>query len=79
MLADEGATHFLVVNVPNVGQIPVFTQEDPIQTAAAEATQFSIDYDTELAEDLAHPTTPLPAGTMINGLQPFRLEPKHSG
>jgi phospholipase/lecithinase/hemolysin len=66
-LAGEGATHFLVVNVPDVGQIPLFA---PNPGLAAEATTFSIDYDQELAGDLAHPTTPLPAGTMI---QQFNL------
>jgi phospholipase/lecithinase/hemolysin len=66
-LAKEGATHFLVVNVPDVGQIPLFA---PNPGLAAEATTFSIDYDQELARDLAHPTTPLPAGTMI---QQFNL------
>jgi phospholipase/lecithinase/hemolysin len=66
-LAGEGATHFLVVNVPDVGQIPLFA---PNPGLAAEATTFSIDYDQKLAGDLAHPTTPLPAGTMI---QQFNL------
>ena len=28
-LADEGAKHFLVVNVPNVGIIPEFAQDNP--------------------------------------------------
>jgi phospholipase/lecithinase/hemolysin len=51
-LADEGAKHFLVVNVPNVGQIPLFTQESP-PGAAAEATAFSELYDTDLSAGLA--------------------------
>jgi phospholipase/lecithinase/hemolysin len=50
-LAGEGADHFLIVNVPDVGQIPLFTQESP-PGAAAEATAFSIDYDQELAKQL---------------------------
>jgi phospholipase/lecithinase/hemolysin len=72
-LADEGAKHILVVNVPNVGLIPEFTQEDPDPTAAAAATQFSIDYDTDLAGGLAHPTTPLPSGTMLTDFNLFAL------
>ena len=52
-LADEGAKHFLIVDVPNVGQIiPLFTQETP-PPAAAEATAFSQLYDTDLAAGLA--------------------------
>jgi outer membrane lipase/esterase len=50
-LAGEGAKHFLIVNVPNVGQIPLFTQETPAP-AAAEATTFSELYDTTLATQL---------------------------
>jgi hypothetical protein len=34
-LADEGAKHFLVVNVPNVGIIPEFAQENPGLAAKA--------------------------------------------
>jgi phospholipase/lecithinase/hemolysin len=51
-LADEGAKHFLIVDVPNVGQIPLFTQEAP-PPAAAEATAFSQLYDTDLSAGLA--------------------------
>jgi phospholipase/lecithinase/hemolysin len=51
-LADEGAKHFLIVNVPNVGQIPLFTQESP-PGAAAEATAFSQLYDADLSAGLA--------------------------
>jgi phospholipase/lecithinase/hemolysin len=51
-LADEGAKHFLIVDVPNVGQIPLFTQESP-PGAAAEATAFSQLYDTDLSTGLA--------------------------
>jgi phospholipase/lecithinase/hemolysin len=50
-LADEGAKHFLVVNVPNVGLIPEFAEDDPSQ--AAFATQLSQLYDTDLAHGLA--------------------------
>jgi phospholipase/lecithinase/hemolysin len=50
-LADEGAKHFLVVNVPNVGLIPEFAEDDP--SRAAFATQLSQTYDTDLAHGLA--------------------------
>jgi phospholipase/lecithinase/hemolysin len=49
-LSGEGAEHFLVVNVPNVGIIPEFAQENP--ALAAEATTFSQLYDTDLAAGL---------------------------
>jgi phospholipase/lecithinase/hemolysin len=49
-LSGEGAKHFLVVNVPNVGIIPEFAQENP--TLAASATAFSQLYDTELSGGL---------------------------
>ena len=49
-LSDEGAKHFLVVNVPNVGIIPEFAQDNP--TLAGEATTFSQLYDQELAAGL---------------------------
>ncbi|MGB7976480.1 MAG: SGNH/GDSL hydrolase family protein, partial [Roseiarcus sp.] len=49
-LADEGAKHFLVVNVPNVGIIPEFAQDNP--TLAPDATSFSQLYDKELAAGL---------------------------
>jgi phospholipase/lecithinase/hemolysin len=53
-LLDEGAKHLLVVNVPDVGQIPEFTEAiPPDPTEVTEATQFSIDYDTSLAMKLA--------------------------
>src|SRR6202522_2151484 len=58
-LADEGAKHFLGVNVPNVGIIPEFAQENP--GLAAEATTFSQLYDTDLAAQLQ--TLELPPGT----------------
>jgi outer membrane lipase/esterase len=49
-LSEEGAKHFLVVNVPNVGIIPEFAQENP--TLATSATAFSQLYDTELSGGL---------------------------
>ena len=51
VLADEGAKNFLVVNVPNVGIIPEFAQDNP--SLAATATQFSLMYDSELSAGLA--------------------------
>jgi phospholipase/lecithinase/hemolysin len=50
-LKGEGAEHFLVVNVPNVGIIPEFAQDNP--TLAGEATTFSQLYDSELAAGLS--------------------------
>ncbi len=49
-LSGEGAKHFLVVNVPNVGIIPEFAQDNP--SLAGEATMFSQLYDQELAAGL---------------------------
>jgi phospholipase/lecithinase/hemolysin len=51
-LSGEEAKHFLIVNVPNVGLIPEFTQETP-PPAAADATMFSQLYDKDLAAGLA--------------------------
>jgi phospholipase/lecithinase/hemolysin len=48
-LSGEGAKNFLIVNVPNVGLIPEFTQENP--TLAATATTLSQDYNSLLASD----------------------------
>jgi outer membrane lipase/esterase len=62
-LADEGAKHFLVVNVPNVGIIPEFAQDNP--TLAADATTFSQLYDTDLASGLAALEPELAAGTTL--------------
>ena len=49
-LAGEGAKDFLVVNVPNVGLIPEFAQENPGD--AANATAYSISYDSQLSAGL---------------------------
>lgn len=67
-LANEGAKHFLVVNVPDVGQIPLFTQESP-PGAAAEATAFSELYDTDLSAGLAG--LDLGAGTTLTDFNLF--------
>jgi phospholipase/lecithinase/hemolysin len=68
-LADEGAKHFLIVNVPNVGQIPEFTEAvPPNPMQAADATTFSQMYNTELAAQLQ--SLELPPGAM---LQEFNL------
>jgi phospholipase/lecithinase/hemolysin len=50
VLAGEGAKDFLVVNVPNVGLIPEFTLENPGD--AANATAYSISYDSQLSAGL---------------------------
>jgi len=73
-LADEGAKHFLVVNVPNVGIIPEFAQDNP--TLAAAATTFSQLYDTDLAGGLAALEPELAAGTT---LQDFDLYGYNAG
>jgi outer membrane lipase/esterase len=62
-LSGEGAKHFLVVNVPNVGIIPEFAQENP--TLAAGATAFSQLYDQELAAGLAALDPSLGAGATL--------------
>ena len=66
-LADEGAKHFLGVNVPNVGIIPEFAQENP--GLAAEATTFSQLYDTDLAAQLQ--TLELTPGTNLTDFDLF--------
>ncbi|HEY6521671.1 MAG TPA: SGNH/GDSL hydrolase family protein [Roseiarcus sp.] len=73
-LADEGAKHFLVVNVPNVGIIPEFAQDNP--TLAPDATTFSQLYDTELASGLAELEPELATGTT---LQDFDLYDYNAG
>jgi phospholipase/lecithinase/hemolysin len=50
-LSSEGARDFLVVNVPNVGIIPEFAQENP--SLATAATDYSQMYDSFLASGLA--------------------------
>lgn len=60
-LAAEGAKNFLVVNVPNVGVIPEFAQDNP--TLAGAATLYSQQYDLALASGLA--ALALPAGTSV--------------
>ena len=60
-LATEGAKNFLVVNVPNVGNIPEFRQDNP--TIAGNATTYSQQYNAQLATGIAGLT--LPAGTNL--------------
>lgn len=60
-LALEGAKNFLVVNVPNVGVIPEFAQDN--SSLATTATQYSQLYDQLLAAGLA--SLALPASTSI--------------
>jgi phospholipase/lecithinase/hemolysin len=62
-LSGEGAKHFLVVNVPNVGIIPEFAQENPILAPAA--TAFSELYNTDLANGLAALDPLLGAGSTL--------------
>ena len=61
-LASEGAKNFFIVNVPNVGVIPEFTQDNP--TLAAEATTYSQQYDSMLGSGIAALT--LPTGVKLN-------------
>jgi phospholipase/lecithinase/hemolysin len=70
-LADEGARHFLIVNVPNVGLIPEFAQDNP--TLAADATTFSQLYDTDLAQGLAALDPTLAAGTTLTDFDLYGL------
>ena len=51
-LIAAGATNLLVVNVPDVGLIPEFTQNSPTGQAAA-ATAFSQSYNAQLASTVA--------------------------
>ncbi len=60
-LASEGAKKFLVVNVPNVGVIPEFAQDDPSQ--AGLATTYSQQYDLQLSTGLS--SLGLAAGTSL--------------
>ena len=62
LLINAGARNLLVVNVPNVGVIPEFTQ-DNVSVAAA-ATALSQAYDTALASGLTGLT--MPSGTKLN-------------
>ncbi|HEY1782995.1 MAG TPA: SGNH/GDSL hydrolase family protein [Roseiarcus sp.] len=62
-LSGEDAKHFLVVNVPNVGLIPEFAQDNP--TLAASATADSQLYDSELAAGLDKLDPSLGAGSTL--------------
>ena len=63
-LSTDGAKNFLIVNVPNVGIIPEFAQQNP--TLAGTATTLSQYYDTELAEGLQTLDPTLAAGTLVS-------------
>lgn len=63
-LSSEDARHFLIVNVPNVGIIPEFAQQNP--ALAGDATTYSQAYDSELAAGLAGLDPTLPAGTSVS-------------
>ncbi len=60
-LIADGAKNLFIVNVPNVGVIPEFTQDNP--TLAATATTFSQMYDAMLASGIA--ALGLPAGIKL--------------
>ena len=59
-LIAAGTTNLLVVNVPDVGLIPEFTQNSPAGQAAA-ATAFSQSYNLQLASTVAALTAANPA------------------
>ena len=61
-LINAGARNIVVVNVPNVGVIPEFAQDNP--TKAAAATTLSQQFDLALTSGLAGLTRP--AGTNVN-------------
>lgn len=61
-LASAGARNFLVPNVPNVGIIPEFAQDNP--SLAAAATAYSQSYDAQLAAGLTGLV--LPQGTALS-------------
>ncbi len=62
LLINEGARNILVVNVPNVGVIPEFAQDNP--TKAVAATSLSQQYDALLSTGLASLSRPM--GTLVN-------------
>ena len=62
LLINAGARNIMVVNVPNVGVIPEFTQDNPSKAAAA--TTLSQSYDVLLSAGIAGLTRP--AGTKVN-------------
>jgi phospholipase/lecithinase/hemolysin len=66
-LSSEGAKDFLVVNVPNVGLIPEFAQDNP--TLANAATDYSNLYDSQLAAGLGD--LGLPAGDRLSEFNLF--------
>ena len=68
-LSAEDARNFLIVNVPNVGLIPEFAQENP--SLAPFATTYSQDYDSLLAAGLATLDPTLPAGTSLDEFDLF--------
>jgi outer membrane lipase/esterase len=68
-LSAEDAKNFLIVNVPNVGLIPEFAQDNP--TLAAAATSDSVSYDNMLAAGLATLDPTLPAGTSLDEFNLF--------
>ena len=55
-LEAAGATHLLVVNVPDVGRIPEFTQGYPTQASTASAD--TVAYNQALAAGLSGPMSP---------------------
>ena len=70
-LESEGARHFLVVDVPDVGAIPEFNLYDPSQ--AATATLLSQLYDTDLEAGLAALSQPKGASVKLFDLYGYNV------
>jgi phospholipase/lecithinase/hemolysin len=71
-LSIEDAKHFLVVNVPDVGNIPEFAQDNP--TLAGAATTYTQLYNLELAAGLAAIDPTLGPGTSLDEFNLYNFD-----